>query len=184
MVRGKFDARAIANLILSESWQRGLAVSNLKLQKLIFLCHAFLLVEKNRDLVKGEFVAWKFGPVHPDVYEAFKHYRDKPIDRLAARRNPVTEEQKEIPAVEDLDVWDVTNRVVAFYGSWTPAQLVALTHAENGPWDVVVKAAVNNANVGLRISSKVIEQRFKYLWFGAKRELHSEEPYEDQPLVA
>jgi len=134
--------------------------------------------------MKGEFVAWKFGPVHPDVYEAFKHHREKPIDRLAVKRNPVTEEQVEIAPVDDLDVRDVTSRVVAFYGSWTPAQLVALTHAENGPWDVVVKAAVNNANVGLRISSRVIEQRFKYLWFGAKRELHSEEPYEDQPLVA
>jgi len=184
MVRAKFDARAIANLVLSESWQRGGAVSNLKLQKLIFLCHAFLLVEKNRDLVKGEFVAWKFGPVHPDVYEAFKHHREKPIDRLAVKRNPVTEELVEIAPADDLDVRDVTSRVVAFYGSWTPAQLVALTHAENGPWDVVVKAAVNNANVGLRISNRVIEQRFKYLWFGAKRELDSEEPYEDQPLVA
>jgi hypothetical protein len=75
-------------------------------------------------------------------------------------------------------------KVVAFYGSWTAAQLVTLTHAENGPWDVVVKAAVNNANVGLRISNEIVEQRFKYLWFGAKRELVDEEPYEDQPLVA
>jgi uncharacterized phage-associated protein len=184
MLRDKFDARAIANLILRESWDRGLAISNLKLQKLIFLCHAFLLVEKNKDVMKGDFVAWKFGPVHPDVYDAFKSFRDKPIDRPAVKVNPVTEEQTEIAPVVDIDVRDVTSKVVAFYGSWTPAQLVTLTHAENGPWDVVVKAAVNNANVGLRISSKVIEQRFKYLWFGAKRELDSEEPYEDQPLVA
>jgi uncharacterized phage-associated protein len=98
--------------------------------------------------------------------------------------NPVTEEKTEIAPVTDKDIRDVTTKVVAFYGSWTPPQLVTLTHAENGPWDVVVKAAVSNANVGLRISSKIIEQRFKYLWFGAKRELHFEEPYEDQPLVA
>ncbi|WP_315719910.1 MULTISPECIES: Panacea domain-containing protein [unclassified Bradyrhizobium] len=184
MMRDKFDARAIANLVLTEGWERGLAISNLKLQKLIFLCHALLLVERNRDLFRGDFVAWKFGPVHPDVYDAFKHFRERPIDRLAMRVNPVTEEQAEIPPITDLDVRDVVNKVVAFYGSWTAAKLVTLTHAEGGPWDVVVKAAMNNANVGLRISSKMIEQRFKYLWFGAKRELNSEEPYEDQPLVA
>src|SRR6266481_8583654 len=108
-MRDKLDARAVANLILSESWKRGLEISNLKLQKLIFLCHAFLLVEKNRDLVRGNFVAWKFGPVHPDVYDAFKHFRERPIDRLAAKVNPVTEEQTEIAPVMDLDVRDVAS---------------------------------------------------------------------------
>ncbi len=183
-MRDKLDARAVANLILSESWKRGLEISNLKLQKLVFLCHAFLLVEKNRDLVRGNFVAWKYGPVHLDVYDAFKHFRERPIDQLAVKVNPVTEQQVQIASVEDQDVRDVTSKVVAFYGSWTAAQLVTLTHAENGPWDVVVKAAVSNANIGLRISKEIIEQRFKYLWFGAKREVMDEEPYEDQPLVA
>jgi uncharacterized phage-associated protein len=184
MLKDKFDARAIANLVLAECWERGLAASNLKLQKLVFLCHAFLLVEKNRDVVRGDFVAWKFGPVHPDVYDAFKCYRERPIDGLAAKVNPVTEQRIAIGAIVDRDVCDIVSKVVAFYGPWTPSELVALTHAENGPWDVVVKAAVNNANVGLRISSRVIEQRFKYLWFGAKREISIEEPHEDQPLVA
>lgn len=183
-MRDKFDARAIANLVLSESWERHLQISNLKLQKLVFLCHAFLLVEKNRDLVRGDFVAWKYGPVHPDVYDAFRQFRERPIDRLAVKVNPVTEQQVEIAPITDQDIRDVANKVVGFYGSWTAAKLVALTHAEKGPWDVVVKAARNNANVGLRISSEIIEQRFKYLWFGAKRELYAEEPYEDQPLVA
>jgi uncharacterized phage-associated protein len=183
-MRDKFDARAIANLVLSESWERHLQISNLKLQKLVFLCHAFLLVEKNRDLVRGDFVAWKYGPVHPDVYDAFKQFRERPIDRLAMKVNPVTEQQVEIAPITDQDIRDVAGKVVAFYGSWTAAKLVALTHAEKGPWDVVVKAARNNANVGLRISSEIIEQRFKYLWFGTKRELNAEEPYEDQPLVA
>jgi uncharacterized phage-associated protein len=183
-MKSTYDARGIANLILKESWGRGAQISNLKLQKLIFLCHAFLLVEKDRDLIEGHFVAWKFGPVHPDVYDAFKAFRANPIDRLAVRVNPVSEQEVTIPPIEDQDIRDVVARVVSFYSSWTASQLVTLTHAENGPWDVVVKTASTNANVGLRISSEIIEQRFKYLWFGAKRDLDDEEPYEDQPLVA
>jgi uncharacterized phage-associated protein len=180
----KLDARALANLVLSEAWSRSIQISNLKLQKLVFLCHAFLLVEKNRDMIRGDFVAWKYGPVHHDVYDAFKSFRDQPIDRLAKRVNPVTEREAEIATIQDQDVRDVVGKVVSFYGAWSAVELVNLTHAENGPWDVVVKAAKKNANVGLRIGSEVIEQRFKFLWFGAKRSLHNEEPYEDQPLVA
>ncbi|RTL55325.1 MAG: DUF4065 domain-containing protein [Bradyrhizobiaceae bacterium] len=180
----RIDARAIANLILLDAWERRFVVTNLKLQKLLFLCHAFLLVEKNKDLVRGDFVAWKFGPVHQDVYDAFKKFGSRAINELAVKFNPITEQKTPISPVEDQDVHDVVNKVVAFYGSWSPSELVTLTHAEEGPWDVVVKAADENANVGLRIGSKLIEQRFKYLWFGAKRVLTDEELNEDEPLVA
>ena len=180
----KTDARAVANLVLGEAWTRGMHVTNLQLQKLLFLCHAFLLVEKEKNVIRGDFVAWKYGPVHHDVYDAFKQFGAKPIDRFATRMNPVTGQETGVALVADRDVRDVVSRVVAFYGSWTPAQLVKLTHAEEGPWDFVVKSAAEKANVGLRISNQVIEERFKYLWFGAKRDLHDGEPNEDQPLVA
>jgi uncharacterized phage-associated protein len=180
----KVDARALANSVLTEAWGRGMQVSNLKLQKLVFLCHAFLLVEKSKDVVRGEFVAWKYGPVHKDVYDAFKSHGSRSIDALAVRINPVTGQQTTVESFNDRDVRDVVNRVVGFYGDWTPGQLVKLTHAEGGPWDFVVKSASTSANVGLRIANDVIEQRFKYLWFGAKHDFKDEEPNEDQPLVA
>jgi len=178
------DARALANLILSAAWERGFVVSNLKLQKLLFLCHAFLLVEKDRDVVRDEFVAWKYGPVHRDVYDAFKKFGASPIDDFAARVNPATGKTTTFTPIRDQVVQDVVNRVVAFYGNWTPGQLVELTHAQGGPWDIVVKTASTTANVGLRISKEAIQGGYKYLWFGAKRDLKGEEPHEDQPLVA
>ena len=183
-IDNKIDARSVANLILREAWNRGFRISNLKLQKLVFLCHAFLLVEKNKDLIRGQFVAWKFGPVHPDVYDAFKNFGGNNIDRPAEKVNPVTEEKSEIKGTKDRDVCDIVSKVVSFYGEWTASQLVNLTHAEGGPWDVVVKAAAQNANVGLRINNEVISERFKFLWFGAKRDLGDEEPDEEEPLVA
>src|SRR5712671_6840917 len=69
------DPRAVANLLLKEARVRGQRVSNLKLQKLLFLCHALYLVRTGRPLVRGSFEAWQYGPVHREAYDAFKGFR-------------------------------------------------------------------------------------------------------------
>src|SRR5882757_6997431 len=83
------DPRAVANLLLKEARSRGHHISNLKLQKLLFLCHAFYLVETGRPLVRGSFEAWQYGPVHREAYDAFKVYGAKPITEDALRFDPV-----------------------------------------------------------------------------------------------
>jgi uncharacterized phage-associated protein len=179
----QLDARAVANLILREAWKAGERLSHLKLQKLLFLCHAFLLTEKNKDLIRGEFIAWKLGPVHRDVYDAFKSYGKEDIDEFARGVNLLTGKKSDLPEITDKDVRDVVVKVVTFYGSWSAGKLVQLTHAKDGPWHQVVASASSQANVGLRISNDVIQKNYKYLWFGAKRDLQEKED-EDSPLVA
>jgi uncharacterized phage-associated protein len=180
----ELDARAIANLVLREAWARGLHISNLKLQKLLFLCHAFYLVERGRRLMRGDFVAWRFGPVHREAYAAFQSFGGEPIASEAVRVNPVSGERSEVAIPKDQQVIDLVRKIVQFYGPWTASELVALTHAKNGPWDCVVTAAAESANMGLRISDNVILERFKYHWFGEKQNLNGEEPNDDRPLVA
>jgi uncharacterized phage-associated protein len=183
-VTEKHDARAIANLVLREAWARELEISNLKLQKLLFLCHAFFLVEKGKALVQGSFVAWQFGPVHKEAYEAFQSFGAKPIKSEAVSFSPVTGERRQVAAPQEHEVVDVVRKIIRFYGSWSASELVTLTHAKNGPWDTVVTSAAKNANMGLRISDEIIVQRFKYHWFGEKRHLNDEDPNDDRPLVA
>jgi uncharacterized phage-associated protein len=177
------DPRAIANLILAETKGRGFEVSNLKLQKLLFLCHALYLVNKSKSLIHGSFEAWQYGPVSREVYDAFRSYGDKPIQNPAKKTNPVTGKTDEIPLPEDKSVRDTVTNVIAFYGHWTPRDLVSLTHAKNGPWDFVVENSRINANIGLKISESVIRERFKYLWFGAHPKIDMVEPNEDRPLT-
>jgi uncharacterized phage-associated protein len=183
-VAQEHDARAVANLVLREAWERGLEISNLKLQKLLFLCHAFFLVEKGKGLVRGNFVAWRFGPVQKEAYEAFQNFGADPIKAEAVRVNPVNGERSKVAAPVDREVVDLVRKIVQFYGSWSASELVELTHAKNGPWDFVVTSAAKNANMGLRISDEIIAQRFKYHWFGEKRNLSGEEPNDDRPIVA
>jgi uncharacterized phage-associated protein len=178
------DPRAVANLLLREARSRGHHLSNLKLQKLLFLCHAFYLVNTSRPLVRGSFEAWQYGPVHREAYDAFKKFGAKPITEDADKFDPVTGTRKPLALPVDRDVLDVVHKVVEFYGGKSPSELVELTHAQEGPWDHVVAEAANSANLGLKISDDIIVQRFKYLWFGRHPKLKDIEPNEDAPLVA
>jgi uncharacterized phage-associated protein len=156
----------------------------LKLQKLLFLCHAFHVVDTGRPLVRGSFEAWQYGPVHREAYDAFKSFGAEPITEDATKFDPVTGSRNPIPLPGDRAILDVVVRVVSFYGGRTPAELVDLTHAKDGPWDHVVSAAKTTANMALKISDAVIEERFKYLWFGKQPTDRDKEPDEDRPLVA
>ncbi|HJW80238.1 MAG: type VI toxin-antitoxin system SocA family antitoxin [Microvirga sp.] len=183
MSRG-YDARAIANLILDEAEGRGLKLTNLKLQKLLFLCHALFLVQRGRPLVHGSFEAWQYGPVSREANESFRKFGRSIITERASGKNPVTGVHREIAPPADLEARATVSRVVEFYGNWSTGQLVDLTHATNGPWDHVVRESAGRANFGLRISDRIIVERFKYLWFGVKEISRTAEPDEDHPLVA
>jgi uncharacterized phage-associated protein len=180
---GTCDPRAVANLLLREARGRGHYVSNLKLQKLLFLCHAFYLVDTGRPLVRGSFEAWQYGPVHREAYDAFKQFGANSITAHADKFDPVTGARMPLALPTDRSILDVVHKVVEFYGAKSPGELVKLTHAQGGPWDQVVRAAATSANIGLKISDEIIVKRFKYLWFGRQPKLEVE-PYEDAPLVA
>ena len=74
----------------------------------------------------------------------------------------------------------------AFLGRWTGQEdvmsLVSIA-ARNQSDLRVVSDAETSANMGLKIGDDVIQQRFKYLWFGPKPQLQDIEPNEDTPLV-
>jgi len=178
-----YDARAVANTIVAMAAGTGQRVSHLKLQKLLFLCHAFYIVSRGRPLVKREFEAWKRGPVHRDVYEAFRKYSRRPIDQPAERLDPVRRTWSIIAPVEDDDVVAVMRRVLDFYLGWSARQLVDLTHAKEGPWDYVVRNAEVQANLGFRIPDRIVLQRFRHHWGVMRHAEGPDEPDEDQPFA-
>jgi len=179
------DARAVANAVLQLARERGVSISNLKLQKLLFLCHVFFLARTGGgNLISGNFEAWQYGPVHREAYDAFKSYGDQPITEAALRFNPVTRERTPIDMPDDQAVKDVVSDVVKTYGDWPPARLVELTHAKNGPWDHIVTSASSQANMALKISNDVIKERFKYLWFGKHPPIQGKEPNDEKVLIA
>ena len=55
--------------------------SNLEYQKLIYIAHVFHLGAEGRPLVWGDFEAWKYGPVHPELYRELKVFGAAAVPR-------------------------------------------------------------------------------------------------------
>lgn len=73
-------ANTVADFTIWYCRDRGSLMTNLKLQKLLFYAQAFYLAICDRPLFDEDFQAWATGPVQPEVYHRFQHYKWNPIE--------------------------------------------------------------------------------------------------------
>lgn len=100
-------------------------VTNLKLQKILYLAHMAYMGEHNgQPLIDGGFEAWDYGPVQPKVYRRVSMFGRDPI-RDVFQRSPV---------LEDATVIRSLNKYIDELITKTPGELVAITHWEDGAW--------------------------------------------------
>lgn len=163
--------------------QDGIAIQNLALQKLLYFAHARYLVDVKRPLVLGYFEAWKYGPVHPAAYRAFKVAGDRPITFRASREDPLTGQSHILPPPDHRSTVLLVKWVMGTYGRLTPGRLVEVSHARGSPWDFVVGQARHEMAFGLRISDNVILERFKFHKVSVGTEPPAGEPSEDSPFA-
>jgi uncharacterized phage-associated protein len=154
-----YDARSVANGLLDVADGYGLPVTNIGLQKLLYFTHGAYLTSAGQPLVGGYFEAWKYGPVHPQVYSCFKVCGAEPIRHRAMRRDFAAGAAVALPFVADPRVSDLLSRVVGTLGRLPAARLVALSHAPGGPWYAVANEA-RTRGCGVRIHDTVIVERF------------------------
>lgn len=178
-----YDGRSVANQLLDTADRCGVSVTNLALQKLLYFCHAKYLLERRTPLLKGYFEAWRYGPVHPLVYDAFKSCGKLPIKTRAHGKDPITRRPKLLLDVDDASAQQYILEVVAKYGRLSAGTLVDITHAENGPWAFIVRKAEETTSLGLRIPDQVIVERFKYHKVSVSVVPRNGEPDEDAPLT-
>lgn len=139
------DGRAVANFVLDFCAENNRPITNLALQKVIYFCHVWSLMQLKRPLVKQGFEAWPLGPVLQHVYREFKDFDRRPIDKRAMRLDRRTGNQ----VVAEYDFDDETKAllscVVDFYSQLRAGDLVELSHVVGGPWDQVWNhsAAIN-----------------------------------------
>jgi uncharacterized phage-associated protein len=177
------DPRSLANLILDEADRTGIRLKNLALQKLLYFAHAIYLIEEKRPLVTGYFEAWKYGPVHPTAYQAFKSAEAQDITFRAERVDPATGCRSRIPAPDDPALRQHIARILHSYGRMTTGRLVDVAHAKGAPWDFIVNRGRTSLAFGLRISDDVILERFKHHKVSVGVSPIIGEPSEDTPLV-
>lgn len=177
------DPRSLANLILDEADRSGIRIKNLALQKLLYFAHAIYLIEEKRPLVSGYFEAWKYGPVHPSAYQAFKSAGAQDITFRADRVDPLTGVRSRVSTPDDPALRHHIVRILHSYGRMTAGRLVDVAHAKGAPWDFVVNKGRTSLAFGLRISDDVIVERFKHHKVSVGVSPTIGEPGEDTPLI-
>ena len=68
--------------ILKRAKERDIQISNMSLQKLLFIANGAYLAKTGTPLVKESVEAWKHGPVIKSVYHEFKGYGNSEIKQL------------------------------------------------------------------------------------------------------
>lgn len=99
-------------------------LSNLKLQKLVYLAHSLHLYRHHLPLVEEPFQAWKDGPALKQLYGVYKEHGNRPIRRartLVSKR------------VWPTDAEHTLNDIWVCFGGYSASKLRAITH-EAGPW--------------------------------------------------
>jgi uncharacterized phage-associated protein len=145
-----YPPRAVARSLLDEAHRQGHEVTNLKLQKLLYLTHGLMLAKHGRPLVNERFQAWKYGPVLESLYHDLKIYgpgRIGPTDGFVNLWKPLPPDAKE----EENSIKAVLKQC----GSMSSGALVSMSHAPDGPWNAVYK------NQDSEIGDQAIKQYFE-----------------------
>ncbi len=150
-----YDGRAIANYVLDFCEKRGRGVTNLALQKIVYFCHVWTLLDRQQPLIKHEFEAWKHGPVIQYLYHDFKEFDNAPITKRALSLDPFTGERTKAFCVLDDATEKLLARIIDFYSQLSASHLVDLSHVEDGPWHTVWYHG-GNVNPGMRIKNEQI----------------------------
>ncbi|HKP38495.1 MAG TPA: type II toxin-antitoxin system antitoxin SocA domain-containing protein [Pyrinomonadaceae bacterium] len=132
-----YDARSVANELLRIAISAGRRLTNMQVQKLVYIAHGYSLAILREPLIKQMVQAWRYGPVVPDLYHALRKHGSgvvtEPINILSREK------------LSETDRVLLTN-VEKAYARFTGPQLSTMTHREGTPWRQVYdpKAEFNN----------------------------------------
>jgi len=134
-------------------------VSNLPLQKLLYLSHLFHLGTTGLPLASREFEAWDLGPVEPDLYRKLKAYGSKDVPDIFGAE-PYDTGSPERASID---------KVMHDVGQASPGRLVAITHWDGGAWALHYRPNVP----GVRIPNAAVTEEYqRIVQRAAERQQH------------
>lgn len=160
------SALEVADYILLKASERDIAITPMKLQKLLYFAHGWMLGVYKRPLIKEQFEAWKHGPVVRTLFDTAKSYGSNYIDRLL-----VTTNTKELEGKIDKYEEKIIDFTIDMYGQFSALELSELTHRENTPWEFTYTMYGLNA----KISNNQLE-----VYFDGLLKVYQESAYKDK----
>ncbi len=102
----------------------GWTLSNLQIQKLLYLAQMFHMGENDgAPIFDEDFEAWKLGPVEPGVYRRAKMFGSKPVENFYT--------DARLPEGSGRDI---IARTLTELPDRRPWKLVSITHWDGGAW--------------------------------------------------
>ncbi|MEI7202529.1 type II toxin-antitoxin system antitoxin SocA domain-containing protein [Pectobacterium parvum] len=165
-----YSAIAVANSLIKKAKEKGIKdLSPMKLQKLVYFAHAWMLAIDDRPLINEPVKAWKFGPVINSIYHEFKTYGSKNIEFYGTEFD-IIEDEEGHPDVAFVTPWVpvsdykadyVLDAILDTYGDKSAIFLSNLTHQEDSAWSLT-KGEHNEGNSkGFAINNDIIKSSMK-----------------------
>jgi len=108
-------------------------LTNLELQKIVYLAHMFYMGRNGgQPLVSGNFEAWDYGPVHPELYHRAKIFGSDKVKSFIFSNTPD-------PSGSERAILD---EAFASLGHVPAGRLVNATHRKGGAWEINYKPGV------------------------------------------
>lgn len=131
------DVLGVANVFIQLAAQEGRPLTNMMLQKLLYLAQGHSLGLRGHSLVDERPQAWDYGPVFPSVYRTFREYGGVSIEAPGLWYDWSSNQHFAPPTVTDPDDLDFIRAVWDTYKHRDAIDLSNMSHVKDGPWDRV-----------------------------------------------
>lgn len=116
-----YSALDVAKYVINHEHTKNRAITNLRLQKLLYFVQANVLVDTKKPCFDDEMEAWDYGPVVPAVYNEYCRFKSQAIDSA------------EEYDISDSSIKDIIDGVLDFLSDTDTFELVQITHSQT-PW--------------------------------------------------
>lgn len=119
------SAKAIANRFIEIAENASCYITNMQLQKLVYIANGFHLGFTKKPLTYNNIHAWQFGPVIPKLYKALQKFGNGKVSGRLETDDTIPEGSFASRIIQE--VWES-------YGNMSGAKLSDLTHLSGSPW--------------------------------------------------
>jgi uncharacterized phage-associated protein len=132
-----YTPQHVANYFLDRADREGRAITQMQLQKLVYIAYGWALALKGERLFDEPIEAWEHGPVIRSLYDEFKRFGKGAIQGRATEFNLENFDTSEPRVPEsDKDTFLILDKVWAAYHRFSGWQLRQKTHEPDTPWSV------------------------------------------------
>ena len=105
----------------------GWNLTNLQIQKTLYLINLFYLGRTGKILINEDFEAWDYGPVLPSLYKEVNFFGSDPIFDIFKDIKPLKKDEEGYNIIKELG---------EKLSEMTASQLVSITHNKQGAWAI------------------------------------------------